>query len=235
MIQVLASTERGHANHGWLDSYHTFSFADYFDPKRMGFRALRVINEDYVEPGQGFGTHGHKDMEIITYVLEGAVQHQDSLGSKEVLRPGEVQRMTAGTGVRHSEVNPSGDEKLHLLQIWILPEKPGLPPGYEQREFPMGERRGKLRLVASRDAREGSLTVHQDVNVYAGVLGKGEEVSYVNPEGRHAWIQVARGELELNGRHLSAGDGVAVSGSERLSLRGSEAGQPGELLLFDLA
>jgi quercetin 2,3-dioxygenase len=232
MISIRRSSERGHFDHGWLDTRHTFSFADYHDPEFMGFRALRVINEDRVQPGQGFGTHPHRDMEIVSYVLAGALDHQDSMGTGSTIRPGEVQRMSAGTGVQHSEFNHSQQEPVHFLQIWILPERRGLPPGYEQRRFPAEERRGRLRLVASPDGSDGSITVHQDVRLYAALLAPGEEVTQGIGDGRHAWLQVARGEVELNGQRLAAGDGAAVSGEPTLSLRGrSDA----EVLLFDLA
>ncbi len=224
--------ERGHAQHGWLDSRHTFSFADYYDPAHMGFRALRVINEDRVAPGQGFGTHGHRDMEIISYVLEGQLEHRDSLGTGAVLRPGEVQRMSAGTGVRHSEFNPSQTEPVHFLQIWIVPERAGIAPGYEQKAFPADERRGKLRLVASRDGRDGSLTIHQDVQLHAGLLDPGQKAEYRLPPGRYAWVHIARGSLSLDGERLEAGDAAAVSAPGTLALQGREAA---ELLLFDLA
>ena len=232
MIKIRKSHERGHANHGWLDTWHTFSFASYQDPGHMGFRTLRVINEDYVEPSRGFGTHPHENMEIITYVLDGAVQHQDSMGNGSVIRPGEVQRMSAGTGVTHSEVNPSDSERLHLLQIWILPEKQGLEPGYEQRAFPQQERAGKLRLVASRDGSEGSVTVHQDVKIFASILGEGETVEHSLPDGRHAWVQVARGSVALNDTELEAGDGAALSEERLLRLKGRSG--EAELLIFEL-
>jgi quercetin 2,3-dioxygenase len=232
MISIRRSSERGHFDHGWLDTRHTFSFADYHDPKFMGFRALRVINEDRVQPGQGFGTHPHRDMEIVSYVLAGALDHRDSMGTGSTIRPGEVQRMSAGTGVQHSEFNHSQQEPVHFLQIWILPERRGLPPGYEQKRFPAEERRGRLRLVASPDGGDGSITVHQDARLYAALLAPGEEVRQAIGDGRQAWLQVARGEVELNGQRLAAGDGAAVSGEPTLSLRGrSDA----EVLLFDLA
>jgi redox-sensitive bicupin YhaK (pirin superfamily) len=232
MISVRPGHERGHANHGWLDTYHTFSFADYHDPRYMGFRHLRVINEDRVQPGAGFGTHSHRDMEILTCVLEGALEHRDSMGNSSVIRPGELQRMSAGTGVSHSEYNHSQVDPVHLLQIWILPERKGLTPGYEQRVFPREERQGRLRLVAARDGRDGALTVHQDVNLFAGILEPGQTVLHRLRQGRHAWVQMARGGVRLNGIPLEAGDGAAVSDEEALSL-GAE--QPSELLLFDLA
>ncbi|EPX63143.1 Pirin [Cystobacter fuscus DSM 2262] len=230
MMIVRNSEARGHANHGWLDSHHTFSFGDYFDPSAMGFRALRVINEDRVAARSGFGAHPHRDMEIITYVLDGQLEHRDSLGSVGVLRAGEMQRMTAGTGVRHSEMNNS-DEEVHFLQIWILPERTGLKPGYEQKEFPLAERQGKFRLVVSPEGQEGSLKVNQDLRLYSTVLGQGEKTDYTLAPGRHAWLQVARGAGTLNGVALKAGDGVAVSEESRLELSATE---PLEVLLFDL-
>jgi len=232
MIAVRKSEERGHAEHGWLDSRFTFSFAEYYDPRHMGFRALRVINDDHIAAGQGFPTHAHQDMEIITYVLEGAVAHKDSTGTSAVVRPGEVQRMTAGTGVRHSEFNNSKTDELHLLQIWIVPDRRGLPPGYEQKAFPREELRGKLRLVADRAGSQGAVRISQDVSVYATTLEAGETVSHPLARGRHAWVHVARGEVALNGLALKAGDGAAVSEEAALSLEG-KAGA--EVLLFDLA
>jgi quercetin 2,3-dioxygenase len=229
MIKIRKSAERGHANHGWLDTYHTFSFADYDDPEFMGFRTLRVINEDFVAPGRGFGTHGHRDMEIVTYVLEGALGHKDNMGTASVIRPGEVQRMSAGTGVLHSEMNPSPDEPVHLLQIWILPERRNLPPEYEQKTFPAAERDGTLRLVASRDGREGSVTVHQDVSLYGANLD-GKSVSHDFAPGRHGWLQVARGTATVNGQPLAQGDGAAISDESRVTIEGTGA----EVLLFDL-
>jgi len=232
MIQVRKSHERGHANHGWLDTHHTFSFADYHDPEQMGFRALRVINEDRVQPGEGFGTHGHRDMEILSYVLEGGLAHRDSTGGGGVIRPGDVQRMSAGTGVMHSEFNASRSEPVHFLQIWLLPERRGIAPGYEQKHFPPEQRQAQLRLVASPDAAEGSLRIHQDARVYASLLGKGESVSHALAPGRHAWVQVARGQVRLDDLVLSAGDGAAITGESSISLAATE---PSELLLFDLA
>ena len=232
MITVRKAQERGHARHGWLESYHTFSFAGYHDPAHMGFRDLRVINEDRVAPGRGFGTHSHRDMEIVSYVLSGALAHEDSLGTGSVILPGDVQRMSAGTGVSHSELNPSASEAVHFLQIWILPERDGLAPSYEQRHFPAAERAGRLRLVASRDGREGSLRLHQDVDLFAALLGPGDAVSHSLRPGRHAFVQLARGRCELNGLPLEAGDGAAVSGETSLRLAGA---QDAEALLFDLA
>jgi quercetin 2,3-dioxygenase len=232
MIDVLVAGDRFHTDIGWLNSRHTFSFGEHYDPDRAGFRALRVINDDRVAPGKGFGTHGHRDMEIISYVLEGELSHKDSMGTGSVIRPGEVQRMTAGTGVRHSEENPSREKPAHFLQIWIIPEKAGIEPSYEQKAFPASERRGKLRLVASRDGREGSVTIHQDAALYIGLLEKGERVTYEPRAGRHAWVHVARGEIDLNGKKLSEGDGAAVSDEKRLDLA---ATGNAEVLLFDLA
>ena len=230
MITVRKAEDRGHFDHGWLDTRHTFSFADYHDPAHMGFRHLRVINEDRVAPGQGFPTHGHRDMEIISYVLEGALEHRDSLGTGSVIRPGEVQRMTAGTGVTHSESNPSRTEPVHFLQIWILPARRGLTPGYEQKV--LDEKRGVLRTIASPDGREGSVTIHQDVTLYAALLDEGMEVVHTPAPGRHAWVQVARGAVTLNGRPLAVGDGAAISDEPSLRLAGTA---PSEVLLFDLA
>jgi redox-sensitive bicupin YhaK (pirin superfamily) len=232
MITLRKSADRGRADHGWLDSRHTFSFADYHDPEQMGFRTLRVINEDRVEAGQGFGTHPHRDMEIISYVLEGALEHKDSMGTASVIRPGEVQRMTAGTGVLHSEYNSSRKEPVHFLQIWIFPEKKNLKPGYEQKAYPDVERKDRLRLVASRDGRDGSLTIHQDAELYTTLLSRGESVSHPLKAGRHAWVQVARGAATLNGTPLATGDGAAVSGEKALELK---ATADAEVLLFDLA
>ncbi len=231
-MNIRRSSERGHANHGWLDSHHTFSFADYRDPKHMGFRSLRVINDDRVAAGRGFGTHSHRDMEIISYVLEGQLGHRDSIGTGSVIRPGDVQRMTAGTGVSHSEMNASPTEPVHFLQIWILPEKAGIAPGYEQKTFSDAERQGKLRLVASRDGADGSVTVHQDVRLYAALLAEGEEVTHTVPAGRHAWIHVAEGTVEIDGTRLSAGDAAAFSAATDVRIRGVDAGH---VLVFDLA
>jgi redox-sensitive bicupin YhaK (pirin superfamily) len=232
MIRIRKAAERGHFDHGWLDTYHSFSFADYYDPAHMGFRALRVINEDRVQPGQGFGMHGHRDMEIITYVLEGALEHRDSLGNGSVLRPGELQHMTAGTGVRHSEFNPSDRQGVHLYQIWLLPDERGLRPSYEQKAFPEEQRRGTLRLVASPTGEAGSLTIHQDARLYLATLQAGETVGHTLEPRRHAWLQLLRGEVTLNDQRLSAGDGAAVSGEEKLQI--SAPGEA-EVMLFDLA
>lgn len=232
MIKVRASNERGHANHGWLDARHTFSFANYYDPRFMGFSDLRVINEDRVAPGQGFGTHGHRDMEILTYVIEGSLQHRDSMGNGEIIRPHEWQRMTAGTGVRHSEFNASETDRVHLLQIWILPEKDNLTPGYEQKTFAPEEKTGKLKLVASRGGDDGSLNINQDVRLYNGILPAGTELRQELAAGRNAWVQVVTGEIELNGVRLAAGDGAAVSEETLLNFK---TVQESEILLFDLA
>ena len=231
MISVRRSAERGHFDHGWLDTRHTFSFAEYLDPRFMGFRDLRVINEDRVQPGEGFGTHGHRDMEIISYVLEGELAHRDSLGKSETLRPGEVQRMSAGTGIRHSEFNGSATSPLHFLQIWILPAQPGVAPGYEQKAFPEAERRGRLRLVAAPDGAGGALSIHQDVRVYAGSFAPGERDRVELAAGRGAWIQVARGSVRVNGVDLGAGDGAAIEEEAALEIEGVE---PSEVLAFDL-
>lgn len=231
MITIRKSVERGHANHGWLDTYHTFSFANYHNPKHMGFRALRVINEDRVNPGAGFGTHAHSDMEIITYVLEGALEHKDSLGTGSIIKPGEVQRMSAGTGIRHSEFNHSQTDSVHLLQIWLLPETKGLPASYEQREFKIAQNSGKLHLVAAQTGRENAITVHQDVDLYAAVLEPNQQVLHTLQPQRHAWVQVARGKIMLNGLPLNQGDGAALS-EESVVIK---ATTNSEILLFDLA
>jgi quercetin 2,3-dioxygenase len=232
MIKIRRANERGHADYGWLDTYHTFSFNTYYDPRFMGFRALRVINEDRVAPGQGFGTHGHADMEIITYVTEGALAHKDSTGGEETLRPHEVQRMTAGTGIRHSEFNPSDAESTHLYQIWILPEKNGLTPGYEQTYFPPEEKKGRLRLVASRAGTDGSVKINQDVSLYSSILAAGEEVAHELAENRYGWLQVVKGKLEINGETLNASDGAAISDESLLRIKALE--DETEFLLFDL-
>jgi redox-sensitive bicupin YhaK (pirin superfamily) len=229
MITIRRAGERGHFDHGWLDTSHTFSFADYYDDRFMGFRALRVINDDRVAPGRGFGTHAHRDMEIVTYVLEGALAHRDSMGNGSVIRPGDVQRMSAGTGVMHSEMNGSSDEPVHFMQIWILPERRAIDPGYEQKHFSEEDRRDTLRLVASRDGREGSVTVHQDAAIYSSILDR--TVSHEFASGRYGWLQVARGEVEVNGEKLNAGDGAAISGEPLITISGTKA----ELLLFDLS
>jgi redox-sensitive bicupin YhaK (pirin superfamily) len=232
MIQVRRGVDRGHFDHGWLDTYHTFSFARYYDPRQMGFRALRVINEDRIGPGRGFGTHGHEDMEIVTYVLDGALAHRDSLGTGSTLRPGELQRMTAGTGITHSEFNPSDTAPVHLYQIWLRPEREGLAPSYEQKAFPEPERRNRLRLVAAPDGRDGALSIRQDARLYLAALDGGREVSHELTTGRHAWLQVLRGGISLNGQTLSAGDGAAVIAESELTI---QADGSSEVLLFDLA
>ncbi|HEX9959465.1 MAG TPA: pirin family protein [Pyrinomonadaceae bacterium] len=232
MIKVRRANERGHADYGWLDTYHTFSFNTYHDPRFMGFRTLRVINEDRVAAGEGFGTHGHANMEIITYVTEGALAHKDSTGGEETLRPHEVQRMTAGTGIRHSEFNPSATESTHLYQIWILPERDGLMPGYEQTYFAPEEKKGKLRLVASRAGTDGSVKINQDVSLYGSILAADEAVSHEIAENRYGWIQVVKGKLEINGETLNASDGAAISDVRELKIKALE--DETEFLLFDL-
>jgi redox-sensitive bicupin YhaK (pirin superfamily) len=232
MLTIRKANERGHADHGWLNTYHTFSFAEYYDPGHMGFRDLRVINEDRVQPGEGFPTHPHRDMEIITYVLEGALEHKDSMGNGSVIVPGEVQRMSAGTGITHSEFNHSRAELVHFLQIWILPDTDGVKPGYEQKFYPDEEKRGRWRLIASVDGRDDSVTIHQDVNLYAALLDSGEEIVHEIVQNRHAWLQVARGQVVVNGLNMSRGDGLAVSREERLTVSGDGAA---EVLLFDLS
>jgi len=231
MIQVRKSEDRGHANHGWLDSFHSFSFADYFDPAHVQFSVLRVINEDRVAPGGGFPTHGHRDMEIVSYVLEGTLEHQDSLGTGSVIRPGDVQRMSAGTGVRHSEFNASNSELVHFLQIWILPDRSGHAPGYEQKHFAPAELDGTLRIVASPDGRNGSVTIHQDALLYAAKLNAAQQVTHTLVPGRRAYVHIARGALTLNGLPLTAGDGARVESDAQLRF---DQGQDAELLLFDL-
>lgn len=233
MITVRPSQARGVANFGWLDSRHTFSFGNYYDPEHMGFASLRVINEDKVQPGQGFATHGHRDMEIVTYILEGALEHKDSIGNGSVIRPGDVQRMSAGTGILHSEFNPSDVDYVHLLQIWILPEQRGLEPSYEQKYFSDVDKRGTLKLIGSRDGREGSVTIHQDVNLYSAVLQDGESVTHTIAPERAIWVQVAKGAIQLNGQPLYAGDGAAIAQETTLSLQGTS--QMSEVLLFDMA
>ena len=232
MITRRPADERGRTRTSWLDGRHTFSFNRYYDPRWSGFRDLLVINEDRVAPAAGFPPHSHADMEIVTYIISGALQHRDSMGNTSVIRPGELQRMSAGTGVTHSEYNPSPDAPTHLLQIWLTPERDGLTPGYEQREFPDADRRGRLRLIASRAGREGSVTIPQDAEVYDAALDEGEELTHELREGRHAWVQVVRGSLSLNGVELHAGDGAAASEEERLLI---SAAEPSEFLLFDLA
>ena len=231
MFEIRHAEERGVANFGWLNSKHTFSFGHYHDPNHMGFGPLRVINEDRVQPGRGFDTHGHRDMEIISYVLEGALEHKDSMGNGSIIKPGDVQRMTAGTGVRHSEFNPSENERVHFLQIWILPDKEGLKPGYEQKTFNDEEKRGALRLVGSQDGRNGSVTIHQDVNLYATLLGEGEKITHELETGRKLWIQIIRGQAEINSTTLETGDGVAFADEVQVTLRGVS---DTEILLFDM-
>jgi redox-sensitive bicupin YhaK (pirin superfamily) len=231
MIQVRKSEERGHADHGWLDTYHTFSFADYHDRAHMGFRSLRVINEDRVAPGMGFGMHGHKDMEIVTYVLEGSLEHKDSMGNGALLRPGEFQRMSAGTGIRHSEFNPSASEPVHLYQIWLLPLTNGIKPSYEQKKFTEGERTDTLRLVASPDGAALSLAIHQDARIYLATLHESAAVHHELASGRHAWLQVLRGAVNVNGTLLETSDGLAASDERRLTIVGEK---PAEIMLFDL-
>jgi len=232
MITIRPANERGGANHGWLNTRHTFSFSSYYDPRHMGFRSLRVINEDRVTPGQGFGEHSHRDMEILSYVVSGGLGHRDSMGKSEVIRPHEWQRMTAGTGVRHSEMNASKTEPVHFFQIWIMPEAESIAPGYEQKLFAPEEKSGRLRLVASHDGREGSLKIHQDVSVYNALLKGGEAVEHRLEPGRHAWLQVVKGTVELNGTRLGVGDGAAVSEESTLTI---SAGDDSEVILFDLA
>jgi quercetin 2,3-dioxygenase len=232
MITRRPAGERGRTRTDWLDSYHTFSFNRYYDPRHVGFRGLRVINEDFVAPAAGFPPHSHRDMEIITYVTRGALEHRDSMGNQSVIRPGEVQRMSAGTGVTHSEYNPSPDAPVHLLQIWIEPERAGLPPSYEQKEVSAEGAGGRLRLIASRGGRGDSVNVHQDVEVYSAVLDEGDEAAYELKAGRHAWVQLVRGSLSLNGEALGPGDGAAVSEESGLVFKALE---PSELILFDLA
>jgi len=234
MLTIRRAAERGMNDVGWLKSAHTFSFGNYHDPAHQGFRTLRVINDDHIAPGTGFGTHPHRDMEIVTYVLAGAVAHQDSTGGRGVIGRGEVQRMTAGRGIAHSEYNASETEPLHLLQIWLFPERTGLEPGYEQKAFSEDEKRNRLRLIASPEARDGALKIHQDVDLWAAILEPGSGLTHNLRPGRHAWVQVATGSLTLNGQALEAGDGVAISDETVLELRGS-AGEPAEILLFDLA
>ncbi len=232
MINIRHAAERGTANFGWLDSRHTFSFGDYYDPRQMGFGPLRVINEDRVSPGQGFGTHGHQDMEIISYVLEGALEHKDSIGTGSVIRPGDMQIMSAGTGIRHSEFNPSQTEPVHFLQIWVVPDRKGIAPRYDQKTFPAADKRGRLLLVGSPDGRDGSVVVHQDVKLFAAVLDAGQQVTYDLAKGRKAWLQVARGDVVMNGHDLKAGDGAAVEDEPRLTV--AVRTHRAEILLFDL-
>jgi quercetin 2,3-dioxygenase len=230
-MQIRRAADRGHANHGWLDTHHTFSFADYYDEAFMGFRVLRVINEDKVAPGRGFGTHGHRDMEIISYVLSGELGHKDSMGTGSTIKPGEVQRMSAGTGVMHSEMNASKTAPVHFMQIWILPDKQGHKPGYEQKAFPPEERTNMLRVVASPDGRDGSVTIHQNATLSLGALSAGATVEHTLAKGRYAWIQVARGAVVVNDEKLDTSDGVAIAGEGTIRITGV---RDGEVLLFDL-
>jgi redox-sensitive bicupin YhaK (pirin superfamily) len=232
VLTIRQSNQRGHFNHGWLNTYHTFSFDQYYDPRYMGFRSLRVINEDFVAAGRGFGKHGHRDMEIITYILEGELKHEDSMGNGSIIRPGDVQRMTAGTGVRHSEQNPSPDAPVHLLQIWIMPNADNLQPGYEQTAFSVEERKNQLRLIASGDGRDGSVTVNQDVSLFASILDSGQQIEQAMNETRYGWLQVARGSVEVNGERANQGDGVVIVAESELTIRANESA---EILLFDLA
>lgn len=232
MIALRSGSQRGHASHGWLESFHSFSFADYYDPEQMGYGALRVINEDWVQPGTGFGMHGHRDMEIITYLLEGKLEHKDSMGTGSIIIPGDVQRMSAGTGVLHSEYNPSRDEPVHLLQIWIEPNVAGIAPSYEQRHIPAAEKRGRLRLIASADGRHESLTIHQDAAVYAALLDGAETAAHPLSLGRRAYVHVARGQARVNGTMLQAGDAAKIADEAAVTL---DAAQHAELLLFDLS
>ncbi|MBZ5627325.1 MAG: pirin family protein [Acidobacteriia bacterium] len=235
MIAIRPSAERGHFDHGWLNTYHTFSFADYYDPKHTHFRGLRVINEDTVQPGGGFGTHPHRDMEIVTYILQGALAHQDSMGTGSTIVPGDVQRMSAGTGVLHSEFNHSQDELVHLLQIWIFPDERGLKPSYEQKTFPAQQKLNRLLLVASPDASDGSVTIHSDARVYGSLLEAGKSVQHELAKGRGAWIQVISGAIEVNGKRLAAGDGAGIEDDKLLAITGRSESGRSEFLLFDLA
>lgn len=231
MIEVRHGEDRGHVDHGWLNTYHTFSFDSYYDPAHVHFRHLRVINEDRVAPGMGFPTHPHRDMEIITYVLEGAIEHKDSMGTGSIIRPGEIQHMSAGTGVTHSEFNPSKTELLHLLQIWIMPETKGIPPSYDQKATELAKHPGQLKLIASREGNAGAVKINQDTNLYASALKAGEKVNYTLQPGRYAWLQVARGTVQLNGVNLQAGDGAGVSQETDLAIVSTT---DSEFLLFDL-
>jgi redox-sensitive bicupin YhaK (pirin superfamily) len=231
MIAFRDRMARGQSRTGWLDSRHTFSFADYHDPAHMGFRALRVINEDRVIPGAGFPSHSHRDMDIITYVLAGALEHKDSLGTGTVIQPGEVQRMSAGTGIVHSEFNHSKTEPVHFLQIWIIPDQVGMPPSYEQKTFPMEERRNRLRLVAAPDGQDGAVTIHQDARLFVATLGAGERIAHDSEPGRHLWLQIARGIVSLNDTEMREGDGAAIENERTMTV---EADRDAEILLFDL-
>ncbi|WP_202731367.1 pirin family protein [Achromobacter xylosoxidans] len=232
MLTIRRSAERGHANHGWLDSFHTFSFANYYDPAHMGFGALRVINDDRIAAGRGFGTHGHRDMEIITYVLDGAIVHKDSMGSGSTIQPGNVQRMSAGRGVMHSEFNPRADKETHMLQIWIEPNVTGIAPEYEEKAFSDAQKRGRLQALVSGDGVDGSMIIHQDARLYAGLFNGDESATLELAPGRRAWVHVARGSLTVNGVALAAGDAVAISDETRVALSG---GDNAEVLVFDLA
>jgi redox-sensitive bicupin YhaK (pirin superfamily) len=232
MISLRPSRERGHANHGWLDSWHSFSFADYYDPQRMGYRSLRVINEDRVVPGTGFGTHGHRDMEIITWILAGRLEHKDNMGNGSIIVPGDLQRMSAGRGVQHSEFNPSREEPVHLLQIWIEPDVTGIKPEYEQKSFPPVERRGRLRTLASADGREGSLTIHQDARVHAALLDGAESATHALAPERGAYVHVARGRVRVNGNALGPGDAAIIERESSITL---DDARDAEVLLFDLS
>jgi len=232
MLKLRRANERGHADHGWLDSHHTFSFADYYDPAHMGFRALRVINDDTVAPGRGFGAHPHRDMEIISYVLAGGLAHKDSLGTGSVIEPGDVQRMSAGTGVVHSEFNASKSDPVHFLQIWLVPATRGITPGYEQKRFAAEDKAGTLRLVASPDGRDGSITIHTDAALYAGLFTREQRAEHALAAGRHAWVHVARGRVRANGQELGSGDGLAISNEAKVVVEGIA---DGEVLVFDLA
>jgi redox-sensitive bicupin YhaK (pirin superfamily) len=232
MITIRKAEERGHFDFGWLNTYHSFSFGDYYDPKHEQFRALRVINEDFVAPGRGFPTHGHRDMEIVTYILQGALEHRDSMGTGSIIRRGDAQRMSAGTGVRHSEANPSAEAPVHLLQIWILPAEQGMQPEYEEKKFSDDEKRNRLRLIVSPEGSDGSVRIHQDAKIYASLLDEQQEVAHALGNGRSAWLQVAAGSVSLNDIALKQGDGAAVSGESNLRITAPE---PAEVLLFDLA
>jgi len=233
MLTLRKAAERGHANHGWLDTFHTFSFGDYYDPKQMGFRTLRVMNEDIIAPGMGFGTHGHRDMEIVTLVLEGELEHKDSMGNGEVLRPGEFQHMSAGSGIRHSEFNPSQTQLAHLYQIWLLPAEKGIQPSYAQKAFDRNDQQGQLQLVASPDGAGGSLTIRQDARIYLGTIAPSQSLTQTLEPGRYGWLQVLRGSVTLNGQTLQTSDGVAISDERQLAIA-TAGDQPAEVLYFDL-
>jgi quercetin 2,3-dioxygenase len=235
MLKIRRASERGHADHGWLSSRHTFSFADYYDPAHMGFRALRVINEDRVAPGEGFPRHPHRDMEIVSYVLDGALAHRDSMGTGSTIRPGDVQRMSAGSGVAHSEYNASKADPVHFLQIWLMPSQRGIAPSYEQKTFTPEQKRAQLRVVAAADGRDGSVVLHTDATLYAGLFGPGESARLALAPGRHAWVHVARGSARVNGQDLAAGDAVALSDESEVVVEGRPEGEVGEVLVFDLA